>query len=178
MDANQIKILRECYQSESTGVNGEKDTLGRYLKYVTDVDATMTTTRDLVFVDMDNQMVHCAFVNDDQYSQANYPVKVITAPFEHIHAMESILTKENFMKLVNEGFLMGLTNDTQKEFIKKWVERINIQAQQAVRATPFFPSTAKVVDMPNNEIDRDDGITGITNGTPIGGIKPSDSETT
>ena len=32
--------------------------------------------------------------------------------------------------------------------------------------------------MPNNEIDRDDGITGIANGTPIGGIKPSDSETT
>lgn len=178
MNANQVKLLRDCYHSESTGVNGVKDTLGRYLKYVTDVDATMTTTRDLVFVDIANELVHCAFVNNDQYSQANYPVKVISAPFEHIHAMESILTKENFMKLVDEGFLMGLTNDTQKEFIKKWVNQINIQAQQAVRATPFFPSTAKVIDTPNNEINRDDGIKGIENGTPIGGVKPDNSETT
>ena len=28
------------------------------------------------------------------------------------------------------------------------------------------------------EINVGDGITGIVNGTPIGGIKPSDSETT
>lgn len=166
MNTNQIKTLNDSYKKESTRPDGTKSTLGEYMRFITDCNLEFVSSKDMVLCDDANEMVHCVCVNEDAYSQANFPVKIISSPYEDIHAVETIMSRENFEAFLNEGFFSNTNgwSDAKKEFMKKWANGLKIQAQQLPYATPFHTDTAGVVSMPNMPHIRNDGITTITSG--------------
>lgn len=166
MNANQVKILNDSYKKEATRPDGSKSTLGEYMRFITDCNLEFVSSKDMVLCDDTNEAIHCVCLNEDAYSQANFPVKIITAPYEDIHAIETIMSKDNFEKFLDEGFFSNTTgwSDEKKEFMKKWVKGLKIQAQQLPYATPFHTDTAGVVSMPNMPNVRNDGVTTITSG--------------
>lgn len=166
MNVNQIKILNDSYKKEATRPDGSKSTLGEYMRFITDCNIEFVSSKDMVLCDDANEMVHCICVNEDAYSQANFPVKIISSPYEDIHAIETIMSKDNFEKFLNEGFFSNTTgwSDAKKEFMKKWISGLKIQAQQLPYPTPFYTDTAGIESMPNMPNMRDDGITTITYG--------------
>lgn len=165
MDASQIKILKDSYNKESTRPNGTKSTLGEYMRFITDCNIEFVSSKDMVLCDDANNIVHCVCVNEDMVSQATFPVKIISAPYEDVHAIETIMSRENFESFLDEGFFSNIEgwSDEKKEFMKKWARGLKIQAQQSPYATPFHTDTAGVISMPNLSNVRDDGITTITN---------------
>lgn len=166
MNTNQIKTLNDSYKKESTRPDGSKSTLGEYMRFITDCNLEFVSSKDMVLCDDANEMVHCVCVNEDAYSQANFPVKIISSPYEDIHAVETIMSRENFEAFLNEGFFSNTNNwsDDKKEFMKKWAKGLKIQAQQLPYSTPFHTDTAGVVSMPNMPHVRNDGITTINSG--------------
>ena len=166
MNSNQMAILTGSYHKRSVGPEGKDAPLAGYVKYATDTSVDMVDSKDLVFVDVPNEMVHCVYVNDDAYSQCNYPIKILSAAFEDIHVVESVLTTHNFEVLMNEGFLKDLLSADKAKFVKDWIKAKtnHLQAQQPVNATPFYTEEARAVNAIKVNKERDDGITQIANG--------------
>ena len=166
MNVNQIKTLNDSYKKEATRPDGSKSTLGEYMRFITDCNLEFVSSKDMVLCDDANEAVHCVCLNEDVYSQANFPVKIITAPYEDIHAIETIMSRENFEAFLDEGFFSNTNDwsDYKKEFMKKWAKGLKIQAQQLPYATPFHTDTAGIVSMPSMPHVRNDGVTTITSG--------------
>ena len=163
MNDNQIKILRDSYNVEAERPDGRKSTLGEYMRFITDCNLEFVSSKDMVLCDDTNSMVHCVCVNEDPHTQASFPAKIISAAYEDVHAVESIMSRENFEKFLNDGYFKDIEgwSDAKKEFMLKWINGIKIQAQQLPFATPYYTSQAGVVSMPNLPHNRDDGITSI-----------------
>ena len=159
MNVDHIKLLRESYMTEATNPDGRKTTTGEYMRFITDCNLEFVTSKDLVITDDDNGIVHCICLNEDMVTQASFPVKVISAAYEDIHAVEAIISKDNFENFINNGYLSDIINDKKKEFILRWCNNIKIQSQQPVRATPYYTQTPTVHSLRNTGIKRHDGIT-------------------
>ena len=113
-------------------------------------------------------MVHAITVNEDMRAQATYPVKIISSSFLNVNCIESVMSRDNFRKLIDSGFFDTIgCSEAKKEFMKKWIDGVRIQAQQQPHATPFHTTTANVIPMHNNHKIRDDGITTITPGASL-----------
>lgn len=160
MNVDQIKILRESYNVEAERPDGRKSTLGEYIRFITDCNLEFVTSKDLVLCDDTNSMVHCVCVNEDPYTQASFPAKIISAAYEDVHAIESIMSRENFEKFLESGYFNNIEgwSDAKKEFMLKWIQGVRIQAQQPVRPTPFYTEQAGVISMPSMPMKREDGI--------------------
>ena len=100
MNVDQISTLRDSYMVESTRPDGRKSTTGEYMRFITDCNIEFVTSKDLVVTDDAKEMVHCVCLNEDVYSQADFPVKIISAPYEDIHSIETIMSRENFEKFL------------------------------------------------------------------------------
>lgn len=132
MTLDQIKMLKESYMVEGTRPDGSKSTTGEYMRFITDCNIEFITSKDMVLMDDTNQAVHCVCYNEDGFSQSAFPVKIITAPYEDIHAVEAIMSKDNFKKFLENGFfknIKGFSVD-KKNFMLKWVNDIKSQAQK------------------------------------------------
>lgn len=166
MDANQITVLKDSYNKEATRPDGSKSTLGEYMRFITDFNVEFVSSKDMVLYDDANDMIHCVCVNEDAYSQANFPVKIISTPYDHVHGIETIMSRDNFEAFLDNGFFSNTNNwsDEKKEFMKKWANGLKIQAQQLPYATPFYTDTAGTMSMPSMPNVRNDGITTINSG--------------
>lgn len=174
MNANQIAILREAYMLEAARPDGRKSTAGEYMRLITDCNLEFVTSKDMVLFDDTNEIVHCVCVNEDMVGQADFPVKIISAPYEDIHSVETVMSRDNFKKFLNSGFLNnvpGFSAD-KKAFMVKWCDDLKIQAQQAVRATPYHDQNPKIISKHANSIPRDDGL--VTPVTPASLVPISD----
>ena len=161
MNANQIQVLQGSYNKQVDRPDGNKGTTGEYMRFITDCNLEFVTSKDMVVTDDDNGMLHCVCLNEDVYTQASFPVKIISAPYEDIHAVEAVMSRENFEKFINEGFLSGISKQ-KKEFMIKWFRDIDMQKQQPNKATPYYTQKPAVTNMTDSTIARDDGITKIS----------------
>lgn len=169
MNANQVKILWDAYNVPAKRPDGSDSLLAEYVRFITtDACVDLVTSKDLVIVDDSNEMVHAITVNEDMRAQATYPVKIISSSFLNVNCIESVMSRDNFRKLIDSGFFDTIgCSEAKKEFMKKWIDGVRIQAQQQPHATPFHTTTANVIPMHNNHKIRDDGITTITPGASL-----------
>lgn len=132
MTLEQINMLKESYMVESTRPDGSKSTTGEYMRFITDCNIEFITSKDMVLLDDANEMAHCVCYNEDGYSQSTFPVKIISSPYESIHVIEAIMSKDNFKKFLESGYfnnVAGFSAD-KKSFMLKWVDNIRNQAQK------------------------------------------------
>ena len=161
MNTDQVNILKNSYFIESTRPDGKKGTVGEYMRFVTDCNLEFVTSKDMVVTDDTNGMVHCVCLNEDVQTQASFPVKVISAAYEDIHAIEAIMSPENFEKFLQNGFLKDISVE-KKDYMVKWFRNVPMQKQQPNKATPYYEQKPSILNMVDNTIARDDGITSIT----------------
>lgn len=175
MNANQMSILKEAYMLEAVRPDGRKSTAGEYMRFITDCNLEFVTSKDMVILDDTNELVHCVCVNEDMVGQADFPVKIISAPYEDIHSVETVMSRDNFKKFLASGFLnnvAGFSAD-KKAFMVKWCDDLKIQAQQAVRANPYYDQNPKIISKHANSIPRDDGL--VSPVTPASLVPVSDT---
>lgn len=160
MNAVHVKILRDSYMAKSVTGNS---TQAEYMRFITDCNLEFVTSKDFVVADDTNGIVHCICLNEDMVTQADYPVKVISAAYEDIHAIEAVMSQANFEEFLKSGFLNNVEgfSNVKRELLMKWSRDIKIQAQQATRATPYYTQEPTIVPMGTNTIIRDDGVTTI-----------------
>lgn len=158
MTSEQVKMLKDSYMKEAKKPNGKKSTLGEYMRFHLDSSIDFVTSKDCVIFDDENTMLHCICINDDLKSQADFPLKVMTADYSVIHQIETIMSQENFKKFLEEGFISSLLSSEKKDFILKWAQNIRNQALQPMDADPFYSQNPQIIPMPTSIIKRDDGI--------------------
>lgn len=159
MNVSHISLLRESYLMESKRPDGRKSTVGEYMRFITDNNLEFVTSKDMIFTDDENSLLHSVCINEDMVSQADFPVKIISAAYEDIHAIEAIMSRENFKKLLEEGYLSNLASASKKDFMIKWVDSIRIQAQHPMEPTPYYGQDVDIVPRSNVRLVREDGIT-------------------
>lgn len=163
MNANQVNTLKNSYNKKATRPDGKDGTTGEYMRFITDCNLEFVTSKDMVVTDDNNGMVHCVCLNEDVQTQGSFPVKIISAPYEDIHAIEAIMSQQNFERFLDEGFFKDIgLSDKKKEFMIKWTRGIQMQKQRASKATPYYTQKPTILNMVDNTIARADGIETIT----------------
>lgn len=157
MTQDQIKTIYDGYMAEATRPDGRKSTLGEYVRFLSDCNVELTTSKDMVIIDEGNQLVNAICMNDDMIGQADFPVKIISLPFDHITCMECVMSKANLKKFLDSGFLSSISA-AKKEFILKWFDSNPIQGQAINEATPFYDRDVKVIPSHVVGMKRDDGL--------------------
>lgn len=155
MNVNHIKMLYESYMAESTRPDGSKCTTGEYMRFVTDCNLEFVTSKDMVIMDDANEAVHCVCYNEDGFSQSAFPIKIISAPYEDIHSVETIMSPENFEKFLNDGFfknIPGFSAD-KKNFMLKWSKGIKNKAQKTPpqHSAPYYKDSPVITSVNSEE---------------------------
>ena len=159
MKLSQISLMKDSYMKKTSNpITGKPGTAGAYMRLCLDGGIDFVTSKDLCIFDDGNELVHCISINDTYQSQASYPVKIMSADYEIIQQIETIMSQVEFEKLLDEGFLSSLVSEDQKDFIKRWSKDIRNQAVQPMRPTPYYPQKPAVIPMPNKVLKRHDGI--------------------
>lgn len=159
MNANQVKKLVDAYSVPAKDAYERDSTLGEYIRFCLDGNIEFVTSKDFVMYDDANQMLHCIAVNEDMRGQASYPFKMISCDYGVIQQIEAVFTRGNFETFLDGSFASSIMNSAKKEFIKKWAKNIKIQAQQPIRATPYYTTEPDIVPMADKAIVRKDGVT-------------------
>lgn len=157
MNSDQIKLLKSAYIVESKKPNGNRSTLGEYMRFCLDGNVDFVTSKDCVIFDDKNNLLHCICINDDARSQADFPVKLMSADYGIVQQIETIMSQSNFEKFLNSDTLP--ISEEKKNFIINWSRNIRNQALQPIDADPFYTQNARVIPMHNTIIERDDKIT-------------------
>ena len=165
MNSEQIKLFKDSYSVEATKPNGKCSTLSEYIRFCLDGNVEMVTSKDCVVYDDTNSLLHCICRNDDAKSQADFPVKVISADFSMVQQVEGIMSIENFEKLLNNGFLAEVTSDEQKAFLLAFAKHYKVHALQPMDADPYYAFNPELSPMHNNVITNPaaSGSTSIAN---------------
>jgi hypothetical protein len=144
---------------ESTRYDGRKSTLAEAVRFRFDGDMTITTSMDLTVFDDEHSLLHAATYNEELNSQANYPIRIVTGDYTCLQHVDCIMTLDNFSKFLDTGYMKDLTNEAQKEYMRKWAARIKNQAIQPMEAEPYYSETITIMPAHTTVIKRDDGIT-------------------
>lgn len=155
MTLDQIKMLKESYMVESTRPDGSKSTAGEYMRFVTDCNLEFVTSKDMVLLDDTNQIVHCVCYNEDGHSQSTFPIKIISAPYEDIHAVETIMSQKNFENFLENGYFKQIPDfsDEKKKFMLNWAKGIVNKAQKTPSQyeVPYYSDKETLASVANSE---------------------------
>ena len=155
MKKDQVILIRDEYLKEANKPNGDKSTLGEYVRFALDGGIDFVTAKDLVVYDDDNELIHCICVNDNLQSQADFPVKMISSQYDVIQQIETIMSTKNMETFLDTGFLSGVVSDDQKEFIKKWMKTIKNQAIQPMDPEPMWKDETVVIPKGVSQLKQD-----------------------
>lgn len=154
MTLDQVKLIRDALMQPATRPDGRKSCIGEYLKIVIDDQTDLVTSKDCIFWDDDNKIITAVCINDDMKSQADFPIKVITAEYDKINMIESILSAVNFKTFMDNGFIK--TSEEKKKFaIENFLGSITNQAQQPMDAEPHWNTNPKTIPMHTSRIKRE-----------------------
>lgn len=158
MNSKQIALLNDEYMKEATRPDGRKSTLGEYVRFITDSNIEITSSKDMIVMDNENELIHSVSINEDMRGQADFPVKVISTSFDRVACVECVMSNKNFKEFLNSGFLSGLLSSAKKEFMVKWVDNLRIAGQHIEKATPYYDTEPKVVQTHVVPTAREDGL--------------------
>lgn len=139
MNLDQVKLFRDLYTKESTRPdNGRKTTNGEYIRFCLDGGVDFVTSKDLVVYDDNNTLLHCVAKTEEFEASKVFPIKIISSDYAIIQQIETIMSKDNFLELINGDYFGGLLNDEQKKFFVNYVNNIKIQ--------PVVPKSPNLFD--------------------------------
>ena len=156
MKPEQLQILKDAYMKESTKPNGNRSTLGEYMRFCLDGGVDFVTSKDLVVFDDTNEMLHCVCINDDMKSQADFPIKVMSSEYAIVQQVETVMSQKNFEKFLEEEFINNAISNEKKEFMLKWSKTINNQALQPMDSEPAYNTNPKITPKGTSKIERED----------------------
>lgn len=166
MTKDSIQLFRDMYFKEVKHPidPNRKGTRGEYIRIILDGGIEFNTQTDFVIFDDDNEMIHIICNNDDPLSQFDWPFKIMSAPYEIVFTIESIVSKANLIDILDDSFLGDIINDKKKEFIKKWAEGTNNHKAYPMDADPYYVENPKIISNGTKIIPRDDGkvMTNVT----------------
>ena len=111
MNLDQVKLFRDLYTKESTRPdNGRKTTNGEYIRFCLDGGVDFVTSKDLVVYDDNNTLLHCVAKTEEFEASKVFPIKIISSDYAIIQQIETIMSKDNFLELIN-GDYFGTFND-------------------------------------------------------------------
>lgn len=154
MTLEQIQLLKESYMKDD---GSGRNTIGAYMRFALDGGIDFVTSKDCVVFDDGNNMLHAVCINEDMKSQANYPVKVISADYGIVQQVEAVFSNKNFESLLESGFLSGVS-DEKKEFMRLFAKRIKNHALAPMDPTPYYTTEPKIIPRKTEAMERDDGI--------------------
>lgn len=177
MKTSQIKLLKDAYMKD-VEVNGKHTTLGAYVRVCCDSDKDIVSSKECVIFDNANELVHAICVNEDMKSQADYPVKIISADYAIVQEIETIMSQKNFEEFLTTGYLSKTLSSDRIEFLKTWTRRIKNQAIQPMRANPYYTEEPLITPNGSNTIKRDDGIEQVSRPAKPSETTATDDEST
>lgn len=171
MKKDQVILIRDEYLKEAKKPNGDKSTLGEYVRFALDGGIDFVTSKDLVIYDDNNELLHCICVNDNVKSQGDFPVKMISSQYDVVQQIETIMSTKNLDNFLDTGFLSGIASEDQKKFIRNWVKTINNQTIQPMDPEPMWEGNPKVIPMGATKLEKDPfapvGVKSVVNGEVV-----------
>lgn len=158
MEAKQIQLLKDTHMQEVEREDGSKTTLGGYMRFCLDGGIDFITSKDLVVFDDTNNMLHCVAINEDGRSQADYPVKVISSDYGVVQQVECIYSQKDFEKALKDGFLKDIVSEEKINAMINWSRKIQNQAIQPSRPTPYYDTNPIIIPMANSTMPRIDKV--------------------
>ena len=158
MNLEQIKLLKDSYMQEAKKPDGKPGTLGEYMRFCLDGGVEFVTSKDFVVFDDTNELLHCVCINDNMQSQANFPIKIMSSEYAMVQQAETIISKENFEKLLESGFLSTMVSQEKKDFMLKWADTINNQAIQPMDPEPAYKDDLKIIPRYATVPEREDYV--------------------
>lgn len=158
MNLEQIKLLKDSYMLEAKKPDGKPGTLGEYMRFCLDGGVEFVTSKDFVVFDDTNELLHCVCINDNMQSQANFPIKIMSSEYAMVQQAETIISKENFEKLLENGFLSTMISQEKKEFMLKWADTINNQAIRPMDPEPAYKDDLKIIPRYTTVSEREDYV--------------------
>ena len=155
MTLEQVILIRDSYMKDD---GSGRNTVGTYMKFALDGGIDFVTSKDLVIFDDDNKLLHAICINENMVSQADYPIKMISANYDVIQQIESIFTVKNFEEVLNSGFLSPIVSDKKKGFIKSFASKIKNHNIAPKSPTPYYTTEPNIVPRKAENLERDDGI--------------------
>ena len=153
MEKEQVLLLKDSYLKESTRPDGSKSTVAESFSCTMDNGLVFATAKDCVVFDDEHELAHAIYVNNDMKTQATYPISIMSVSYGVISEVESLLSKENFKKILDEGFLSSISED-KKKFLIAWADHIRNHAQQPIDVEPAYPENPDIHDAYNRKLDR------------------------
>ena len=161
MNINQIKLFRDTYYKEAKKPNGKDGTLAEYVRLCLDGGIDFITSKDLVIFDDENELIHCICINEDARSQANFPLKTISAEYAIVQQIEAIMSKDNFNTFLSEGYIANVATEGQIDFIKKFAGNIRNQALQLDKFAPYKKDSTIAIAMPVADLKEIENVSVI-----------------
>lgn len=161
MTKEKLQLFKDMYLKEvkHTIDPNRKATRGEYIRIVLDSGIEFNTQTDFVIFDDDNELLHIICANDDPLSQYDWPFKIMSAPYDIIFVIESIMSKTNLDDILNDSFLGNVINDEKKKFIRTWMDSSNtLHKPYPMDADPYYTQNPKSIPNGTKIISRDDGI--------------------
>ena len=158
MTKAELSKIRQSYLTQVDNPDGTKRTLGAYIRLCLDGGLQLVTTLDMIVFDDTNETVHAVCVNEDGKSQANYPVKIISANYDMIQQVETVMSKADFAQFLSEGFIKDVASEAQIAYMEEWAGTVRIHAQQPMEAEPYFNTNPTIISKESTRIPRDDEL--------------------
>lgn len=162
MTKEEIKLFQDLYLKEVKHPidPNRKGTRGEYIRIVLDGGIEFNTQTDFVIFDDEHEMLHIICANDDPYSQFDWPFKIMSASYNIVFVIESILSKDNLNDVFDDSFLGNVIGDERKKIIRTWMDSSNNAIHKAypMDADPYYTQNPKTIHNGTTIIPRDDGI--------------------
>lgn len=161
MTKDKIQLFREMYLKEVKHPidPSRRATRGEYIRIVLDSSIEFNTQTDFVIFDDDNELIHIICANDDPLSQFDWPFKIMSASYDIVFVIESIMSKTNLDDILDDSFLGNVINDEKKEFIRTWMNASNnLHKPYPMDADPYYTQNPQSNHQGTKIIPREDGI--------------------
>ena len=162
MTKEEIKLFQDLYLKEVKHPidPNRKGTRGEYIRIILDGGIEFNTQTDFVIFDDEHEMLHIICANDDPYSQFDWPFKIMSASYNIVFVIESILSKDNLNDVFDDSFLGNVIGDERKKIIRTWMDSSNNAIHKAypMDADPYYTQNPKTIHNGTVIIPRDDGI--------------------
>lgn len=148
MNKEQINFLRNLYTKESTRPDGRKSTNAEYMRFHFDGGIAFLSTKECILYDDDNELLNAIGINPDFSTQGDFPLRIVTAPYEAVNQVEVVMSKKNFFDYLDSCTFI---NNDQKEFIANYVDNLLISPNFSKNNAVPFMNDPKFIGEYNNK---------------------------
>ena len=135
MTTTQINLIKESFEQ-----------YGYYVRVICDGGLEFVTSKETLVFDDANEVLYAIDINDDILGQQKYPARVLTAPYEIIFHIESILTLDQLKQYMDNGSISTAITEEQKQAVIKNIQGLvnKFPRENYANASGYTPRVATV----------------------------------